>query len=193
MGLVIRTRKKAHTLSSIVMAPRIKREDWPAMKPTIPWNQLPMLEYDGKKIVQSIAMARFIAREYGLSGKNNFEAAQADMLVDCMSDIQNKFGPIFREKDEAKKKEMTEKFMKEDIPPFMKNLAQALKDNGGQWLVGGDVTYADIMMAMLLGFIDQRNPGVLEKQTPLLHKHAQKVMGLPKIKEWVSKRPKTAM
>ena len=32
---------------------------------------------------------------------------------------------------------MAEKFKKEELPPFMKNMAQALKDNGGQWLVGG--------------------------------------------------------
>merc|ERR1739844_772932 len=113
---------------------RIKREDWPAMKPTIPWNQLPCLEYDGKKIVQSIAMARFVARENGLAGKTNLEGAQADMLVDCMSDFGNKFTPIFREKDEAKKKE---------IPPFMKNMAQALKDNGGQWLVDYSAFYPE--------------------------------------------------
>ena len=55
----------------------------------IPWNQLPCLEYDGKKIVQSIAMARFVARENGLAGKNNLENAQADMLVDCMNDLLN--------------------------------------------------------------------------------------------------------
>ena len=45
------------------------------------------MEYDGKKIVQSIAMARFVARENKLAGKNNLEAAQADMLVDCMNDL----------------------------------------------------------------------------------------------------------
>ena len=107
--------------------------------------------------------------------------------------VFSEFGPIFREKDEAKKKEMTEKFRKEDIPPFMKNMAQALEDNGGQWLVGDDVTYADIMLAVLLGFIDQRHPGDLEKRAPLLHKHTEKVLNLPKIKEWISKRPKTDM
>ena len=48
-----------------------------------------MLEYDGKRLVQSIAMARFVAREFGLAGRNNLEAAQADMLVDCMSDFSN--------------------------------------------------------------------------------------------------------
>ena len=53
----------------------------------MPWGKLPCLEYDGKKIVQSIAMARFVARENKLAGKNNLEAAQADMLVDCMNDL----------------------------------------------------------------------------------------------------------
>ena len=48
-----------------------------------------MLEYDGKKIVQSVAMARFVARENGLAGKNNLEGAYADMLVDCMWDLAN--------------------------------------------------------------------------------------------------------
>ena len=48
-----------------------------------------MLEYDGKKIVQSVAMARFVARENGLAGKNNLEGAFADMLVDRMWDLAN--------------------------------------------------------------------------------------------------------
>merc|ERR1712061_499784 len=169
---------------------RIKRDDWPAMKPTIPWNQLPCLEYDGKKIVQSIAMARFVARENGLAGKNNLEGALADMLVDCMSDLLNKFVPVMFEKDEAKKKEMAEKFMTEQLTPFMKNLAEALKDNGGQWLVGGDLTYADICMAQLLDTIDKKHPGVMENKAPLLFKHKEKVLALPKIKAWISKRPK---
>ena len=103
----------------------------------------------------------------------------------------SEFGPIMREKDEAKKKEMAETFKKETLPPFMKNMAQALKDNGGQWLGGSDLTYADIMLASLLGTLEKRHPGVLSKEAPLLYKHMSKVYGLPKIKEWIAKRPKT--
>ncbi len=40
-----------------------------------------MLEVDGKKICQSVAIANFLARRCGLSGKNEFEAAQAEMIV----------------------------------------------------------------------------------------------------------------
>lgn len=56
----------------------------------IPSPGLPILEFDGKTIGQSIAIARFMAKEYNLAGKNNFEAAQCDMFIDCMTDFLNK-------------------------------------------------------------------------------------------------------
>jgi hypothetical protein len=41
-------------------------------------------------IVQSVAIARYIARENGLGGKTSIEIAQADMLVECNADFINK-------------------------------------------------------------------------------------------------------
>ena len=40
-------------------------------------------------MTQSIAIARFLAREFNLAGNNNVETAQADMYVDCLSDLLN--------------------------------------------------------------------------------------------------------
>ena len=108
-------------------------------------------------------------------------------IIKCLF---SEYVPIIFEKDEEKKKEMAEKFVQEQLTPFMKNLAEALKDNGGQWLVGDDITYADISMAQLLNSIDKFHPGVLESKAPLLYKHKEKVLALPNIKAWISKRPK---
>ena len=49
---------------------------------------LPVLEYDGKKLSQSITIARFLAKEFGIAGKTHLEQAQADMIVDCIVDVQ---------------------------------------------------------------------------------------------------------
>ena len=54
-----------------------------------PCGVLPVLEYDGTTIAQSISIARFLAREFNLAGKNRAEEAQADMIVDCVSDVLN--------------------------------------------------------------------------------------------------------
>ena len=62
-------------------------------------GQLPVLEIDGKTIGQSMTIARFLARRYSLAGKNDLEEAEADMLVDSMTDTFEgkwRFGLFFR-------------------------------------------------------------------------------------------------
>ena len=45
---------------------RIKREDWPQIKNTIPNGQLPCIEFsDGKKMGQSISMLIYLGRVHG--------------------------------------------------------------------------------------------------------------------------------
>ena len=55
----------------------------------MPFGQVPILEVDGKVLSQSITIARYLARQHGLAGKNDWEQAQADMYVDCYADLAN--------------------------------------------------------------------------------------------------------
>lgn len=52
---------------------RYSFEEWPAVKPTTPIGQLPFLEVDGSVLPQSVAIARFVAKETGLAGNGNLE------------------------------------------------------------------------------------------------------------------------
>jgi glutathione S-transferase len=61
------------------------------MSPTAtPNGSVPVLEYNGETIIQSISIARFLAREFKLVGKNNIEAAKADAIVDACTDVLNR-------------------------------------------------------------------------------------------------------
>jgi prostaglandin-H2 D-isomerase / glutathione transferase len=64
----------------------IQFEEWPEYKKATVFGQLPMLEIheNGRThvIAQSIAIARFLANRFGISGKNDIERAQVDMIVD---------------------------------------------------------------------------------------------------------------
>ena len=51
------------------------------------FGQVPILEVDGKPLAQSHTIARFLARQHGLAGKDAWEQAQADMYVDCIGDL----------------------------------------------------------------------------------------------------------
>ena len=55
----------------------------------MPNGQVPVLEYNGQQIAQSMTIARFLANEFNLAGKNALEKAQADMVVDNVTDLFN--------------------------------------------------------------------------------------------------------
>ena len=48
-----------------------------------------MLEVDGIQLSQSMTIARFLANRFNLAGSNPLEKAQADMVVDCVTDFFN--------------------------------------------------------------------------------------------------------
>ena len=62
---------------------RIPKDKWPEMKPKAPFAQAPYLEViDGSDIStysQSRSIARYLAKKFGLAGKNDEETAIIDM------------------------------------------------------------------------------------------------------------------
>ena len=54
----------------------------------MPFGQVPVLEVDGEKMwAQSHTIARYLARQHGLAGQNDWEQSQADMYIDCIYDL----------------------------------------------------------------------------------------------------------
>lgn len=53
----------------------------------MPFGQVPVLEVDGKQLAQSYAIARYLARQHGLAGQDDWEQAQVDMYADCVKDF----------------------------------------------------------------------------------------------------------
>ena len=53
----------------------------------MPGGQMPVLEVDGVKLGQSMTIARYLANKFNLAGSTPLEKAQADMIVDCVSDF----------------------------------------------------------------------------------------------------------
>lgn len=53
----------------------------------MPFGQVPILEVDGKVLAQSYTIGRYLAREFGLAGKDDWEQVQADMYADCVNDL----------------------------------------------------------------------------------------------------------
>lgn len=54
----------------------------------MPFGQVPVLEVDGKKVCQSVAISRYLAKQFGVAGKNDWEALEIDSTVDTIHDLR---------------------------------------------------------------------------------------------------------
>ena len=158
----------------------------------MPTGQVPALEYNGEFICQSNAIVRFLAREFNLAGKNNLEQGKIDMILDTISEAVEKYIPDMFEKDEAKKKELHDKYMADVFPNFVATMESFVVKNGGNFLVGSDVTVADIYIMHIMMALSARAWGEEWKgKAPTLAKLVEKIQNLPNIKKWIETRPKT--
>ncbi|KAG5336811.1 GST1 transferase, partial [Acromyrmex heyeri] len=166
---------------------RFDRNDWPKLKPTMPFGKVPVLEVDGKKIDQSVAISRYLAKQCGLAGKNDWESLEIDSTVDTIHDVRASIVSFHYESNETAKNEKL-KASKEVVPYYLERLDAQVKKNGG-YFVGGSLTWADLVFVGLLDYLNfMMKEDIVEKYENL--KQLQKtVEEVPAIKNWIEKRP----
>ncbi|CAL8110921.1 unnamed protein product [Orchesella dallaii] len=167
--------------------------EWLELKPTMPWNVVPVLEVDGQKISQSRAIFRFLGRRLGLAPTDELQLAKCDEYIDAIIDLRTEGKTFNREQDPQKKTELRDKFLAETYFQYMRKFKDILKKNGTGFLVGNKLSYADIFIAYTVeqvsSWIDVQD--WREESYKEVKAHSKMVMSLPGIKEWVESRPKT--
>lgn len=54
----------------------------------MPLHQLPVLIFGDKKMVQSTAICRYLAKKVGLAGENELENYEIDSVLDTFNDLR---------------------------------------------------------------------------------------------------------
>jgi len=171
---------------------RVERGDWPKLKPTMPMGQMPVLEVDGHRVHQSVAIERYVAKRVGLAGANDWENLQIDSVVDTINDLRQKIAAVHFEADEAIKQKKKETLIAETVPFYLGKLEEIAKENKGHLAVS-KLTWADFFFAAMMEiFKIWTRPEILSKY-PNLQKVAENVYNLDAIKTWMKKRPATDM
>lgn len=166
-------------------------QDWPALKPTLAYGQLPVMDFGGGLVLaQSVAILRHLGREHGLYGSSNQEAALIDQVADGELDQRKKYVQMIYQNYEAGK----EPYLKE-LPPALAQFEALLKSNNGGsgFFVGSKISWIDYKM---FDFLD--NHLVLSSTCldafPLLKGFHTRIGSRPKIaayraREQFQKRP----
>ncbi|XP_002731486.1 S-crystallin 4-like [Saccoglossus kowalevskii] len=173
---------------------RYTREEWPAAKESgkFPFGTVPCLEVDGVMLAQSSAIACYLGNEFGFSGKNNLEKAKVDMIMDAFGDLLKVAGKWYFAADEDAKAAAVEEYNTKTCPAIYGGLEKILvANNGGDgYYVGNEVTIADIAFVVTWEMTKMLNPQMLDSY-PKQKALKDRVLALPKIAEWVKKRPET--
>uniref|UniRef100_A0A914DCF2 glutathione transferase n=1 Tax=Acrobeloides nanus TaxID=290746 RepID=A0A914DCF2_9BILA len=173
---------------------RIKPENWQEFKPTTPQGKLPFLEVDGNILPQSYAIARYIARKYGLAGKSDFEQAQVDALADFIQDVQyDDFAPymyVMQGYEEGDKDQLRKDSF---LPAVKKNftiLVNFLKESKSGFFMPSGITWVDFAISQYLDKVRRYDKDCFDDYPELID-HIEMIHGLPKLQEYLKKRKDT--
>ncbi|XP_025941960.1 glutathione S-transferase alpha-4-like isoform X2 [Apteryx rowi] len=147
------------------------------------FQQVPLVEIDGMKMVQTRAILSYIAGKYNLYGKDLKERAFIDMYVEGITDLMHMILMFPFSPPEAKEKNLaliTERATHRYFPVFEK----ALKQHGQDFLVGNQVSWADIQLMEVILAVEEKTPAVLSA-FPQLQAFKTRMSNMPAIKKFL--------
>ncbi|CAL8122955.1 unnamed protein product [Orchesella dallaii] len=161
----------------------------PEIKSKCTWGQVPLVEFDGKKLGQSLAITRYFAKKFDLVPKDDFQAALCDEYVDACRDFSSSWMRAVLEKDESKRAEIMKEIYESTKERFLSTFNSIIEGSGGKHLVGDSLTWADIYLFHSVTGIPIVNDNL--DDFPAIKSLVENVANTPKIKEWLKKRPVT--
>jgi glutathione S-transferase len=133
-------------------------------KDRLEFGQVPLFHTaDGKDLVQSWAILRYLGRTYGYYPENADLAYKIDSTIDAVEDY---FGAYFKfnfESNEEKKAIFKENWLKM-IPIWVTAIEKRIEANGGKYIAGDKITIGDFALAAV-GFnllLNEANPHYAE-------------------------------
>ncbi|XP_057622456.1 glutathione S-transferase A2 [Chionomys nivalis] len=147
------------------------------------FQQVPMVEIDGMRLVQSRAILNYIATKYNLYGKDAKERALIDMYTEGIIDLTEMMLQVVicpPDQREAKISLLKEKTKNRYLSAYEK----VLKSHGQDYLVGNRLTRVDIHLLEVLLYVEELDSSLLAP-FPLLKALKSRISSLPNVKKFL--------
>ncbi|ELR16918.1 glutathione stransferase [Acanthamoeba castellanii str. Neff] len=144
--------------------------NWPESKAQLiaegklAFGQLPLYEEPGLTLVQTTAIARYLARKHGYNGTNAHEEALIDQASEGVGDVLTSLVKTLFFTPAEQLAEAKEKLVKETLPGQLANFEKLLEKNGNSgYLVGSKLSYADLSLWAVVRLLVSRIEGTSEE------------------------------
>jgi glutathione S-transferase len=169
---------------------RVKNADWPAMKASMPFGAMPVLEIAGKPaLAHSNAILVFIGREHGLHPTDAFEAARHEALMCAVEELRHTITPTLRISDPERKRGAREALAANELRTWGSQVERQLGD--GPFVGGATLQVADLKLYMVVRWLTS---GALDHVPTSVLDHCPKLLRLyravdehPGVKSWLGR------
>mmetsp|Transcript_72187 Transcript_72187/g.157386 ORF Transcript_72187/g.157386 Transcript_72187/m.157386 type:complete len:227 (+) Transcript_72187:131-811(+) len=191
---------------------RVPREEWPNLKETTPFGQIPVLEItedDGKTkaLAESGAMLRYIARRFDKTGTlypiDPESLAEVEEMLHLADDLWREVLPLFlmkngkqfkfglpadwKEKDEVMST-LANHLATVEFPKYMKSFTARLEKTGGYVCFADQMTIADLQWLPICRLFESQGMGTLPAGLmdpfPVVKAWMNKMYENPQIRKW---------
>jgi len=143
-----------------------------------------------KFLVQSGAIARFLAKKYNFYGKDDCEFYLVERALAQIDDIMNELIKVFHAAESSREAAFKE-FCEGKGQNLAKHLAKFIEEGKTGFFAGSKPTIADLALVHTIEYLRTACPTLL-KENPELEKHTQRTVdAMPLIKKWIASRPVT--
>ncbi|XP_074650328.1 hematopoietic prostaglandin D synthase-like [Tubulanus polymorphus] len=177
-------------------------EEWAKIKPTIRFGRVPVLEVDGKPLSQSLAITNYLAREFGLSGKDIWEEGRTyEVFFTAQEILEKSFALTFLSIDSSKMPELKNyyaekrsKHFETDLPRLFSVLETLLEDR--DYFVESGLTVGDLNVFLVTDevLMSEKREGKLADfmdNYPKILAHRNRIAAIPSIAAYLASRPVT--
>ncbi|KFP79133.1 PREDICTED: glutathione S-transferase-like [Apaloderma vittatum] len=147
------------------------------------FEQVPMVEIDGMKMVQTRAICNYIASKYNLYGKDLKERALIDMYVEALMDL-NELLMTYPYKPADTKEQHFANMLDKTTNRYFPVFEKVLKDHGQDYLVGNRFSRVDVQLLEIILMAEEFKPDILAK-FPLLQSFKARISNIPTIKKFL--------
>lgn len=170
---------------------RVREQEWPTVKPTMPFGQMPLYQEGDLILPHSHAIYRHLARKYGLYGQDERERIRCDIVEETFVDAQNVLAGFYWSPKFA---EQRAEFERDRLPQLLAMLEGLLVQNeaGRGFWVGRGLTYVDFCAWHFLDYVRPFSQATLER-FQVLHAFKQRIEARPRIAAYLAseRRPRT--
>ena len=191
---------------------RIQFSQWPELKPTTPFEQLPVMEAGDQVIAQSNAMLMLAARWGGgtlYPTDDPILCARIDEMLGLFEDMRStfsvgqrfpmrdfhvKYGHSDKMTDDERKaitKRLRETWVSTSLPTYMQYFVGSIKKSGGPFLCG-PLSIADLTLLPWLEFVSSGGVDFVESNCfdgyPEILEYMERVRAVPAIAKYYADR-----